>query len=80
MSKGVTYYSIDVEEVCSGSRQRQVAKARAAVCYLAVRKLQISCKDTALRLKISPSAVSKAVIKGRLVVKPDGNEVRMLNK
>jgi hypothetical protein len=80
LSKAATYYNIDVEELCSGSRQRLVAKARAAVCYLAVRKLQISCKDAALRLKISPSAVSNAVMKGRSVVKRDGNEVSLLNK
>jgi chromosomal replication initiation ATPase DnaA len=81
IEKGTTYYYIDVEELCSGSRQRLVARARSEVCYLAVRKLLRSYKDASQRLKISPSAVSNAIMKGRAaVVKRDGNEVRMLNK
>jgi hypothetical protein len=61
------YFKVDVEDLKSASKERNISHARSVVCYLAVRKLMISCADVARALKISPSTVSKTVIKGRAV-------------
>jgi len=59
-------FGVDMNDLKSGSRSRKVSKARAAICYLAVRELGLSCVSVAKELKISPSAVSKSVLRGRL--------------
>jgi predicted transcriptional regulator len=40
-----------------------IAKARSALCYLAVRKLGITAVTISKELGISPSAVSKAIVR-----------------
>ncbi len=65
LSEVADYYKLDVEELTSGARQRVVAEARAVICYIAVRRLHMSCKKTSQRLHISPSAVSNVIRKGR---------------
>ena len=42
-----------------------MGKARAALCYVAVRELKLSCAFLAEELRISPSAVSKSTVRGR---------------
>jgi REP element-mobilizing transposase RayT len=49
----------------SKSRQRNLSRARAIVCWLAVDKLLESSKKVAKILGMSPSAVSKALPRGR---------------
>jgi len=78
LSKVATYYKTDEENLRSGSRQRGIARARAALCYLAVRRLKMSCKDVALELDISPSAVSNAVIRGKHLAEEAGLEKKTL--
>ena len=67
IEKAAVYFKVDIEELKTGSKERKISHARSVVCYLAVRKLMISCADAARALKISPSTVSKAAIKGRAV-------------
>jgi putative transposase len=57
-------FGVDTNDLMSGSRSRKVAKARAAICYLAVREFGLSCASVAKELRISPSAVSKSAVRG----------------
>ena len=56
---------METEDLESGSSSREVGKARAALCYMAVRELGLSCAFLAKELRISPSAVSKSTVRGR---------------
>jgi len=64
INKVAKYYQIDIEELKTASKARTVSSARCLLCYLAVRKLLFSCAEVSRALYISPSAVSKAVIRG----------------
>ena len=63
-----TYYNVGIEEVLSGTRQQKAVDARSIVCYLAVRKLRLSCLAVAQELNMCSSAVSKAVIRGKTIL------------
>ena len=65
IAKIAAYFNVEIEDLKSVTKDRQVSRARRVLCYLAVRKLAIRGADVARALKISPSTVSKAVIKGR---------------
>ena len=65
IAKIAAYFNVEIEDLKSVSKDRQVSRARRVLCYLAVRNLAIKGADVARALKISPSTVSKAVIKGR---------------
>jgi len=64
--KVTAFFKIDTEDLKTTSKERNISRARKVLCYLAVRKLAISGAEVARALKISPSTVSKAVIKGRM--------------
>ena len=66
IEKVATYFNVDTEDLKTGSKERRISRARMMLCYLAVRRLAISCAEVARALEISPSTVSKAVIKGRV--------------
>ena len=51
--------------ICSGSRQKKIAEARALVAYLAVEETGHSAAEVARFLGISRMGVQKAVIRGR---------------
>ncbi len=68
IKKIADYYEVDVEDLKTASKVRTISRARFLICYLAVRKLMISCAEVARALNISPSTVSKAVSKGKMVV------------
>ena len=55
------------EEVLSSSKQPQRVKARSLLCYWAAKELEIGGADIARRLKISQSAVSRAVARGERI-------------
>jgi REP element-mobilizing transposase RayT len=65
IKKVAKFYQIDIMELKTASKARQVSLARSMLCYLAVRKFMLSCAEVARTLNISPSAVSKAVTKGQ---------------
>ena len=58
------YFDIKPEFIKGAGKHRKVSSARSIVCYLAVEKLSIGGREVARGLGISPSAVSKAVIRG----------------
>jgi len=60
-------FELKPEEVLSSSKQPQRVKARSLLCYWAVKKLEVGGADIARRLKISQSAVSRAVARGEKI-------------
>lgn len=64
-------FGVDIEDLKSGSRARTVAKARSVLCYLGVRRLGLTSASLSKELGISPSAVSKAIARGKKELKPD---------
>jgi REP element-mobilizing transposase RayT len=63
----VKLFQLKPEEVLSSSKQPQRVKARSLLCYWAVKELEIGGADIARRLKISQSAVSRAVARGERI-------------
>jgi hypothetical protein len=61
ISRVATYYKIAPEDLKTASKKATISKARTVLCYMAVRKLMISCADVARKMKISPATVSRAV-------------------
>ena len=56
---------IEPADLKTASKQSTITFARRMLCYLAVRKLKVSCTEVARELNISPSAVSRAASVGR---------------
>ena len=61
-------YNISLGELRSGSRRRDVAKARCSISWIAVRELGYSGADVARYLGVTNSCVTRFVASGR---KPD---------
>ena len=64
IEKVAHYFQLNIEDLQSSSKARKISRARSIVSYFAVRKLMMSCADVARMLQISPSTVSKAIVKG----------------
>ncbi len=62
--KVAQYYEIDPENLKTAIKESTITKARTLLCYLAVRKLMVSCADVARALNISPATVSRAASRG----------------
>ena len=62
--KVAQYYEIDPADLKTAGKEATITKARTVLCYLAVRKLMISCADVARTLRISPATVSRAASRG----------------
>ena len=60
------HFSIDPDIIRSSSKQRTISRLRSIICYLAEDKLMISGADIARKLNLSPSAVSKSAVRGRM--------------
>jgi REP element-mobilizing transposase RayT len=63
LEKVASHFGVDTESLKSGSKVPTIAKARAALCYLGVRKIGLTSASIAKELGISPSAVSKAIVR-----------------
>ncbi len=59
------YFQINVGEIKSRSRRRVVARARAMISLLAIDQIGYSGRDVARALNLTPSAVSKLVLRAR---------------
>ncbi|UCH19921.1 MAG: transposase [Deltaproteobacteria bacterium] len=59
------YFNIEPDSMRGTGKQRKASLARSVICYLAVNKLKISGREVSRQLGLSPSAVSKARIRGR---------------
>jgi hypothetical protein len=68
-------FGVDSEDLKSGSKVSTVAKARAVLCYLGVRKLGLTSVTISKELGISPSAVSKAIVRAQKELQPDDIEL-----
>ena len=68
IEKVAAYYKVSGEDLKTASKEREISRARSMVSYLAVRKLMNSCAAVARALNVTPSTVSKAVIKGRIAI------------
>ena len=66
--KVAVYFKVNIEDLKTASKEREISRARSMVSYLAVRKLMNSCAAVARALNVTPSTVSKAVIKGRIAI------------
>jgi len=62
------YYEIEIDELKTNSKAAGIVKARAVLCYLSVRRLNISCVELGRELNVTPTAVSKAVGRGKVIV------------
>jgi chromosomal replication initiation ATPase DnaA len=65
-------YNISLGELRSGSRRRDVAKARNSISWIAVRELGYSGADMAQYLAVSNSCVTRFVASGQ---KPDVDDL-----
>ena len=59
------HFKLDGDVLTEASKQRTVCRARSIICRLAVDGLALSGVDVARKLNLSPSAVSKLLIRGR---------------
>lgn len=66
--KVAKHYDIDPEDLRTASKEKTISQARTMLCYVAVRKIMISCAEVARELNISPSAVSRAASRGQKVL------------
>jgi REP element-mobilizing transposase RayT len=62
--KVATLCHVDCELLSTPSKDRKISRARAILCYLAVRRLMVSGADVARALNLSPSMVSRAASRG----------------
>jgi putative transposase len=60
---------IEISDVWSAGKYRQIVKARSVFCYWAVRELGISMANLSKRLNLSPSAVTQSVERGEKIIK-----------
>jgi len=71
LEKVADHFSVETEDLKSGSKVPAVVKARAVLCYVGVRKLGLTSVSIAKELGVSPSAVSKSIGRGQQAL---GNE------
>ena len=59
------HIGIDLQLLKSASKQRKASQGKAIACFLAADRLKMTGREVARRLQITPSTVSKAMIRGR---------------
>ena len=76
LSRVTCYYGVDMGTFETSTKRTAVAKARAVLCYLALRKLRAKGTEVAARLNITQGAVSKCVARGeRILLQEDREEI-----
>jgi hypothetical protein len=60
-------FELKPEEVLSSGKQPQRVKARSSMCYWTVKELEVAGVDIARSLRISQSAVSRALAGGERI-------------
>lgn len=61
-------FDLNLNEVWAQGKYRKIVNARSLLCFWAVRELGVSMSSLARRLKISPAAVSKSVLRGERII------------
>jgi hypothetical protein len=74
IEKVTARYDIEPEDLKTAGKQSKITLTRRMLCYLAVRKLRLSCTEVARELNISPTAVSRAASVGRNL--PDRDKIQ----
>ena len=67
--KVARYFKVETEEIKTGSRERGIVHARSVFCTLAVKRLGENGVSMARELRISPSAISKAIKRGQGILR-----------
>jgi REP element-mobilizing transposase RayT len=70
-----TVMKVDASEIWQRGKSRRRVAARSLLCFWAVRELGISMTEMSRRLKLSPSAVSQSVIRGKKIADEGGFEL-----
>jgi putative transposase len=65
IEKVADHFGTETEDLKSGSKVHSVAQARAVLCYVGVRKLGLTSVSVARELGISPSTVSKSIVRAQ---------------
>ncbi len=78
LSKVASHYGINPEDLKTKTKSPPIARARSVYCYLAVRELDFTGATVARKLNISASAVSKAVVRGRDILRKSGLKKTLL--
>ena len=59
------YFEIESDEIKSQSRRRAVARSRAVISIVAIEQVGFNGADVARALNLTPSAISKLVLRAR---------------
>ena len=59
------HFGPEIEDLKSGSKVSSIAKARAVLCYVGARQLGLPSVSIAEELGVSPSGVSRAILRGQ---------------
>jgi hypothetical protein len=71
---GALHHILEIEDLKSGSKLPSIAKARAVLCYVGARQLGLSSVSLTKELGVSPSAVSRAILRGPKFLKQEDIE------
>jgi chromosomal replication initiation ATPase DnaA len=72
------YFQIAPATLCDPSKERHIVRAKAVICYAAVRKSGIKGGDVATRLGYSSTAVTHAAKRGQKLLRDDGELQQLL--
>lgn len=78
VEKVACHFGVDAESLKSASKVSPVAKARAVLCYLGVRKMGLTAASIAKEIGISPSAVSRAIPRASQIMQDHDIEGQLL--
>jgi len=76
--KVAKWFNLSTNDITSGSKRAQIAKARAVLSYLAIRLKRMKAIELADFLNVSPSTISKCVLRGGKVVKEDSGIIEQI--
>jgi putative transposase len=74
------YFGLEIEDLKSGSKVSRISQARAALCYVGVRKLGFSSVSISEELDVGPSAVSRAILRGQKLLEQNDIEAILSEK
>lgn len=75
------HFGLEIGDLKSGSKISSISKARVVLCYVGVRQLGLSSVSLARELGVSPSAVSRAILRGpKFLEQEDLEAIRKVNK
>ena len=72
------FFGVETEDLKTGSNVPAVAKARAVLCYVGIRKHGLTSASVAKELWISPSAGSKSIGRGKQAMRNEAIEEYIL--